>query len=76
MSVSLRPKRPNAKAAEKFIAAADAYREEHANRLKISIRVPIDCIKRVDRAARGMGLTRSAFMVHCTMKAVEKIEAR
>ena len=81
MAIAKNPRRsttadPDRQAAA-FIAGAgqpaDATNED-ANRKPIMVRFPPELLTRIDRAAKRLGLTRSAFIVSSAAERLERME--
>lgn len=61
--------------AETFIAAAGKQSEEpRENKTPTIIRFPPGILERIDRAARRLGLSRSAFVASSTVRELERME--
>jgi len=80
MAIAKNPKRnPSAKterAAEAFIfeAGQQAIEERDKNKKPIMIRMDSGMIERIDRAAKRLGISRSAFIVSSAAERLERME--
>ena len=82
MAIAKNPRRnhpANAEtAAEAFIAGAGQgaapEKQRDANKVPTMIRVDPDLLERVDKAAKRLGLSRSAFMVSSAAEKLERME--
>lgn len=62
--------------AEAFISKAsqEAAEPEQANRKPTMIRIPPDLLVRIDRGAKRLGITRSAFIVSSAAEKLDRME--
>ena len=63
--------------AEAFISEASqlpATEERDANKRPIMVRVDPDILERIDRAAKRLGISRSAFIVSSSAEELERME--
>lgn len=62
--------------AEAFIAGAGAAPTEarQPNKQPIMVRIDPDLLQRIDRAAKRLGISRSAFIVSSTAERLERME--
>jgi len=80
MAIAKNPKRIHAPAAEKavdaFIGGAGRSTEEgiDENKRPIMIRIAPEMLERFDRAAKRLGISRSAFIVSGAAEKLEKME--
>ena len=80
MAIAKNPKRIHApapeKAAETFISGAGRSAEEGSdeNKKPIMIRIAPEMLERFDRAAKRLGISRSAFIVSGAAEKLEKME--
>jgi hypothetical protein len=77
MAIAKNPKRNRSeKAAEAFIGGAGHAVEEgnDANKKPIMIRIAPEMLERFDRAAKRLGISRSAFIVSGAAEKLEKME--
>jgi len=61
--------------AEAFISGADSTDEADRNKKPTMIRVDPELLARIDRAARRLGISRSAFIVSSAAEKLERMEA-
>jgi predicted HicB family RNase H-like nuclease len=52
----------------------EAQEESQANKKPIMVRVDPELLKRIDRAAKRLGISRSAFIVSSTAERLERME--
>lgn len=80
MAIAKNPKRsPNKQSdqeAQAFIsgAGAEGAGERDSNKKPIMVRVDPDILVRIDRAAKRLGLSRSAFIVSSAAEKLERME--
>ncbi|MBV9469974.1 MAG: ribbon-helix-helix protein, CopG family [Abitibacteriaceae bacterium] len=80
MAIAKNPKRNQIagtdQEAEAFILGAGqpAPEENNQNKKPIMVRVDPDLLQRIDRAAKRLGISRSAFMVSSTAEKLERME--
>jgi uncharacterized protein (DUF1778 family) len=76
MAIAKNPRRDTSdRKAEDFIAAAaEEDRANGGSRKPVILRVPVDLISRIDRAARRLGLTRSGFIVMSAAERLQRME--
>ena len=80
MAIAKNPKRNNSAATEKdaeaFISGVgqQATEERDENKKPIMIRIDPAMLERIDRAARRLGISRSAFIVSSTAERLERME--
>jgi hypothetical protein len=81
MAIARNPKRnlsgANEEHAQAFISGAgkaSATAEQDQNKKPIMIRVDPDMLKRIDRAAKRLGISRSAFIVSSSAMRLENME--
>lgn len=89
MAIAKNPKRSlsasmDEKQAEAFISGAGQQpsqptpdqtpEETNGNKKPIMVRVDPEMLKRIDRAAKRLGISRSAFMVSSTAEKLESME--
>ncbi len=80
MAIAKNPKRSTATVAEKeadaFISAAGHPVGDDAseNKKPIMIRIAPELLERIDRAAKRLGISRSAFIVSSTAERLERME--
>ena len=80
MAIAKNPKRnPSAKSeqeAEAFISGAGQTAEQDAepNKKPVMIRIDPAMIERIDRAAKRLGISRSAFIVSSAAERLERME--
>jgi predicted HicB family RNase H-like nuclease len=80
MAIAKNPKRNNSavteKNAEAFISGAgqQATEERDANKKPIMVRIDPALLERIDRAAKRLGISRSAFIVSSTAERLERME--
>lgn len=76
MAIAKNPKRnPTDKKADAFIsAAAEPPAQASERRQPIMLRVPPDLLPRIDRAAKRLGLSRSAFIVSSAAERLNRME--
>ena len=81
MAIAKNPKRNHNAAtdrdAEVFISGAGQQapaRERDANKKPTMIRIAPDLLERIDRGAKRMGLSRSAFIVSSAAEKLERME--
>jgi predicted HicB family RNase H-like nuclease len=81
MAIAKNPKRNHSanenKDAEAFISGAGqrlATEERDPNKKPIMVRVDPDILERIDRAAKRLGISRSAFIVSSVAERMERME--
>ena len=80
MAIAKNPKRnPTAKTeqeAEAFISGAGQQTDEEPtpNKKPIMVRIDPDMVTRIDRAAKRLGISRSAFIVSSAAERLERME--
>ena len=79
MAIAKNPKRNTSGAtereAEAFIyGAGQATEERDANKKPVMVRIDPDILERIDRAAKRLGISRSAFMVSSAAERLERME--
>lgn len=81
MAIAKNPKRNTSAAsdrdAEAFISGAGqspATEERDANKRPIMVRIDPDILERIDRAAKRLGISRSAFIVSSSAEKLERME--
>ena len=80
MAIAKNPKRnqnaKDEKDAEAFISGAgqQATEERDQNKKPIMVRIDPDILERIDRAAKRLGISRSAFIVSSTAEKLERME--
>jgi len=80
MAIAKNPKRIQTaiadSAAEAFISGAGKAEETAAdqNKKPITIRIDPDILTRVDRAAKRLGISRSAFIISSAAERLERME--
>jgi hypothetical protein len=79
MAIAKNPNRPinttTEKRAEDFITKAGTDTGVNGNRKQTAIRVPPDLLPRIDRAAKRLGISRSAFLVISAVEKMERMES-
>ncbi|MEI7487549.1 MAG: CopG family transcriptional regulator [Chryseobacterium sp.] len=73
MAITQRPK-SNTSEEEKFIDKASKEESKSPNKIPTMIRVDPDLLKRIDIAAKRLGISRSAFIVLSAAEKLERIE--
>ncbi len=80
MAIAKNPKRntniATEREAEAFISGAGpkAAEERDANKKPVMVRIDPDILGRIDRAAKRLGISRSAFMVSSAAEKLERME--
>ena len=80
MAIAKNPKRnPSAKTerdAEAFISGVgqQAVEEQSENKKPVMVRIDPNMIERIDRAAKRLGISRSAFIVSSAAERLERME--
>lgn len=80
MAIAKNPKRntiaKTEQEAEAFISGAGQQPEEEsaANKKPIMVRIDPDMVTRIDRAAKRLGISRSAFIVSSAAERLERME--
>jgi hypothetical protein len=79
MAIAKNPQRSTAARAERdakaFIAGAGRHgHDETPNKQPIMIRIAPDLLERIDRAAKRLGLSRSAFLVSSAAERLERMD--
>lgn len=80
MAIAKNPKRSlsasNDQEAEAFISGAGPQATDKSNQNKkpIMVRIDPDILKRIDRAAKRLGISRSAFIVSSVAERLERME--
>jgi Ribbon-helix-helix protein, copG family len=79
MAIVKNPKRLRSESAENkaemFISGADSADGADRNKKPTMIRVDPDLLARIDRAARRLGISRSAFIVSSAAEKLERMES-
>jgi Ribbon-helix-helix protein, copG family len=77
MAISENLKRNTSKEAkaEQFIAEAGKPKRGDSPLKPIMIRIPQDMLERIDRAARRLGINRTAFIVSSAGRELERMES-
>jgi Ribbon-helix-helix protein, copG family len=79
MAIAKNPKRLRSandeRKAEAFISGTDAVDSADQNKKPTMIRVNPELLARIDKAARRLGISRSAFIVSSTAKELERMES-
>jgi len=82
MAIAKNPKRNQGAAtdreAEAFISGAGqppAAKEREANKKPTMIRIDPDLLERIDRGAKRLGISRSAFIVSSAAEKLERMES-
>jgi hypothetical protein len=77
MAIATNPKRNPIAKAEKFISEAGRPDDElpaRNKKLPTMIRIDAGISRRIDRAARRLGISRSAFLVQSAVRELERME--
>jgi hypothetical protein len=80
MAIAKNPKSnhgaPSEREAEAFISGAGrpAIKERDANKKPTMIRIDPDLLARIDRGAKRLGISRSAFIVSSAAEKLERME--
>ena len=80
MAIAKNPKRnqpaANDQVAEAFISGAGIQEtdDNEQNKKPITLRIDPDILKRIDRAAKRLGISRSAFMVSSSVEKMERMD--
>ena len=78
MAIAKNPKRmrfaDTERKAEDFISGADGTEDKPQNKQPTMIRVDPGLLVRIDRAARRLGISRSAFIVSSAAEKLERME--
>ena len=79
MAIVKNPKRLRLESAENkaeaFISGADSANGADRNKKPTMIRVAPELLARIDRAARRLGISRSAFIVSSAAEKLERMES-
>jgi Ribbon-helix-helix protein, copG family len=67
--------KPSELRAEAFISGANGAAAADQNKKPTMIRIDPDLLTRIDRAAKRLGISRSAFIVSSAAKELERMEA-
>jgi predicted DNA binding CopG/RHH family protein len=77
MAIAKNPKRSQSaitdRKAEEFIAKRSDH-EANGNKKPVIVRIESNLMERIDRAAKRLGISRSAFIVSSVAKEVERME--
>lgn len=77
MAIAPNPKRNTDAKAQSFISGAGKApieADHEQNRKPIMIRVQPEMLDRIDRAAKRLGLSRTAFIISSTAERLERME--
>lgn len=74
MAIAKNPKRMKAPTPATFIAAA-GREQSGIGKKPVLLRFSPEILTRIDRTAKRLGITRSAFIYMASVKELEKIEA-
>jgi hypothetical protein len=73
MTIAKSPKRSTETRAEKFIA--EAGKPVRSNKILTPVRFAPEMLERIDKAARRLGISRSAFINSSAAEKLERMEA-
>ena len=76
MAIAKNPKRNQKAATEREAEAfiSGAAKERDANKKPTMIRIDPDLLERIDRSAKRLGISRSAFIVQSAAEKIERME--